>query len=163
ATSGSRQGGWPGPLVGHHSAKPGSLPMPVELSSANASIGSASSMEQTMLEMFPESWPHAIGNFTFVDLFAGIGGFRIGLSRVGGKCVYTSEIDRFARQTYEANFGPVEGGDIREVEADAIPDHDVLAAGFPCQPFSIAGVSKRVSLGREHGFRDVRSGNLFFE
>lgn len=101
--------------------------------------------------------------FRFVDLFAGIGGIRIGLTRAGGECVYSCENDRYARQTYEANFGPCEGEDVREVDAQSIPDHDVLAAGFPCQPFSIAGVSKKISLGREHGFNDAKSGNLFFE
>jgi DNA (cytosine-5)-methyltransferase 1 len=103
------------------------------------------------------------GRFTFVDLFAGIGGIRIGLARAGGTCVYSCEIDRFARHTYEANFGPCEGADIRDVDASSLPDHDVLAAGFPCQPFSIAGVSKKLSLGRQHGFQDEKSGNLFFE
>jgi DNA (cytosine-5)-methyltransferase 1 len=107
--------------------------------------------------------PRTPGVFTFIDLFAGIGGIRIGLSRAGGRCVYSCEIDRFARQTYEANFGPCEGSDVREVDATSIPDHDVLAAGFPCQPFSIAGVSKKLSLGRRHGFEDEKSGNLFFE
>jgi DNA (cytosine-5)-methyltransferase 1 len=101
--------------------------------------------------------------FTFVDLFAGIGGIRLGLARVGGRCVYSCEIDAHARRTYEANFGPCEGHDVRAVSAHEIPDHDVLAAGFPCQPFSIAGVSKKLSLGREHGFKDEKSGNLFFE
>lgn len=110
-----------------------------------------------------EPTPWEPGDFTFIDLFAGIGGIRLGLSRVGGRCVYSCEIDRFARLTYEANFGPCEGRDIRAVDANDIPDHDVLAAGFPCQPFSIAGVSKKLSLGREHGFRDEKSGNLFFE
>lgn len=103
------------------------------------------------------------GRFTFVDLFAGIGGIRIGLTRAGGRSVYSCEIDRFARQTYEANFGACEGVDVRDVDAGDIPDHDVLAAGFPCQPFSIAGVSKKLSLGRSHGFADEKSGNLFFE
>jgi DNA (cytosine-5)-methyltransferase 1 len=111
----------------------------------------------------PLGHPRPIGRFSFIDLFAGIGGMRIGLSRAGGQCVYSCEIDRFARQTYEANFGACEGIDIRDVEAASIPDHDVLAAGFPCQPFSIAGVSKKISLGREHGFHDEKSGNLFFE
>lgn len=99
--------------------------------------------------------------FRFVDLFAGIGGLRLGLEAAGGKCVYSVEIDRFARMTYEANFGSCEGQDIREVSD--LPDHEVLGAGFPCQPFSIAGVSKKLSLGREHGFADKKQGNLFFE
>ncbi len=101
--------------------------------------------------------------FTFVDLFAGIGGVRLGLSRAGGECVFSCEIDKFARRTYIENFGACEGEDIREVEAAAIPDHDLLAAGFPCQPFSLAGVSKKNSMGRKHGFEDEKSGNLFFE
>jgi DNA (cytosine-5)-methyltransferase 1 len=103
------------------------------------------------------------GRFRFVDLFAGIGGIRLGLERAGGRCVYTVEIDRFARQTYEANFGPVDAEDVRLVDPRNLPPYDVLAAGFPCQPFSIAGVSKKASLGREHGFADETSGNLFFE
>jgi DNA (cytosine-5)-methyltransferase 1 len=103
--------------------------------------------------------------FTFVDLFAGIGGFRIGLSRVGGKCVFTSEWNKYAQQTYRAWFGEEEPihGDITAVDIEKdIPPHDVLAAGFPCQPFSIAGVSKKNSLGRKHGFDDETQGNLFF-
>jgi DNA (cytosine-5)-methyltransferase 1 len=101
------------------------------------------------------------GSFRFVDLFAGVGGFRLGLEALGGKCVYSVEIDRFARRTYEANFAACDEADIADVRH--LPDHEVLVAGFPCQPFSIAGVSKRVSLGRSHGFRDVRHGNLFFQ
>lgn len=101
--------------------------------------------------------------FRFVDLFAGIGGIRLGLERAGGQCVYTVEIDRFARQTYEANFGAVNADDVRRIDPDSLPPYDVLAAGFPCQPFSIAGVSKKASLGRQHGFADETSGNLFFE
>lgn len=100
--------------------------------------------------------------FSFIDLFAGIGGFRLGLERVGGRCVYTSEWDKHAQRTYHAWFGDVPEGDIRSVDAQTIPDHDVLAAGFPCQPFSIAGVSKKKSLGREHGFKDQTQGTLFF-
>jgi DNA (cytosine-5)-methyltransferase 1 len=99
----------------------------------------------------------------FVDLFAGIGGLRQGLALAGMECVFACEIDRKARQTYEANFGPCEGRDIRSVDARSIPLHHVLAAGFPCQPFSLAGVSKKASLGKAHGFDEERSGNLFFE
>lgn len=99
--------------------------------------------------------------FRFVDLFAGIGGVRLGLEAAGGQCVASVEIDRFARLTYEANFEPVEYQDIREVVS--LPAHDLLAAGFPCQPFSLAGVSKKLSLGRQHGFRDATQGTLFFE
>jgi DNA (cytosine-5)-methyltransferase 1 len=101
--------------------------------------------------------------FRFVDLFAGIGGLRLGLEAAGGRCVYSVEVDRHAQKTYAANFGPVDWADVRSLEPTVLPTFDVLAAGFPCQPFSIAGVSKKVSLGREHGFADETSGNLFFE
>jgi DNA (cytosine-5)-methyltransferase 1 len=100
--------------------------------------------------------------FTFVDLFAGIGGMRLGLEQNGGRCVFTSEWDRSAQKTYHAWFGEIPHGDIRQIKPRDIPDHDILAAGFPCQPFSIAGVSKKKSLGREHGFKDQTQGTLFF-
>lgn len=102
--------------------------------------------------------------FTFIDLFAGIGGFHLGLRAVGGNCVYANEWDSSAGKTYEAWTGhKPDGRDLRSVDIRAdIPAHDVLAAGFPCQPFSIAGVSKKNSLGREHGFQDRDQGNLFF-
>lgn len=102
-------------------------------------------------------------NFTFIDLFAGIGGTRLGYESAGGRCVFTSEWDKYAQKTYEVNFGDAPHGDIRQISADQIPDFDILLAGFPCQPFSIAGVSKKISLGRAHGFDDERQGNLFFE
>lgn len=104
-------------------------------------------------------------SFSFIDLFAGIGGLRRAMEGAGGRCVFTSEWDRFAQQTYHANFPdnrPV-AGDIREVDPQDIPDHDVLVAGFPCQPFSIAGVSKKNALGRAHGFLDETQGTLFFD
>ena len=105
--------------------------------------------------------------FTFIDLFAGIGGTRLGFESVGGRCVFTSEWNKFARQTYMDNFRDEGGhgfaGDITEVDEIGIPDHDVLLAGFPCQPFSIAGVSKKNSLGRPHGFQDETQGTLFFD
>ncbi|MBM1556211.1 DNA (cytosine-5-)-methyltransferase [Sulfitobacter mediterraneus] len=103
--------------------------------------------------------------FTFIDLFAGIGGLRQAMESIGGHCVFTSEWDKFSKQTYEANYRdnrPIVG-DIREVAAEDIPPHNVLCAGFPCQPFSLAGVSKKNSLGREHGFRDEAQGTLFFD
>lgn len=104
------------------------------------------------------------GDFTFIDLFAGIGGFRLGFEAAGGRCVFTSEWDRWAQKTYKANFGDhAVHGDIRQVEAAVVPDHDVLLAGFPCQPFSIAGVSKKNSLGRKHGFECETQGTLFFD
>lgn len=100
--------------------------------------------------------------FTFTDLFAGIGGFRIPLERIGGRCVFSSEIDRYCQKTYKAWFGETPEGDITKINVADIPDHDVLAAGFPCQPFSIAGVSKKKSLGHAHGFLCEIQGTLFF-
>ena len=91
-------------------------------------------------------------SFTFIELFAGIGGFRIAFQSVGGTCVFASEWDKFAKQTYEANFGETPAGDITKEPIENIPDHDVLRAGFPCQPFSIAGVTKNNALGNAHGF-----------
>lgn len=103
------------------------------------------------------------GSFTFIDLFAGIGGTRIAFEEAGGHCVFSSEIDKFARQTYLANHGDEPAGDITEIAASDIPDHDLLVAGFPCQPFSISGVSKKNALGRPHGFEDPTQGTMFFE
>lgn len=101
--------------------------------------------------------------FTFIDLFAGIGGMRIAFEQAGGKCVYSSEWNKYSQQTYFANFGEQPEGDITKVDAATIPDHDILVAGFPCQPFSIAGVSKKQSLGRATGFEDKTQGTLFFD
>lgn len=105
--------------------------------------------------------------FDFIDLFAGIGGTRLGFESVGGRCVFTSEWNKYSQQTYLANFpsGPDHAfvGDITQVKAAEVPDHDVLIGGFPCQPFSIAGVSKKNSLGRPHGFADETQGTLFFD
>lgn len=100
---------------------------------------------------------------TFIDLFAGIGGMRLAYEKAGGRCVYSNEWNKFSAQTYEANYGEVPDGDITQVNARQIPDHDILVAGFPCQPFSIAGVSKKQSLGRETGFKDKTQGTLFFD
>lgn len=104
-------------------------------------------------------------DFTFIDLFAGIGGIRLGFEAVGGKCVFTSEWNSYAQKTYYANFPGTHqiAGDITKIDANIIPDHDVLLGGFPCQPFSIAGVSKKNSLGRKHGFEDATQGTLFFD
>ena len=104
-------------------------------------------------------------DFTFIDLFAGIGGIRKGFENIGGKCVFTSEWNRFSRQTYLANFGCDHSiaGDITKVHEKNIPSHDILLAGFPCQPFSLAGVTKKNALGREHGFEDKTQGTLFFD
>ena len=100
-------------------------------------------------------------NFRFIDLFCGIGGFRIAFERAGGECVFSCDYDKFSQQTYEANFAERPYGDIRELSISEIPQFDVLCAGFPCQPFSLAGVSKKNSLGRKHGFEDEKQGNLF--
>lgn len=101
--------------------------------------------------------------FSFIDLFAGIGGMRIAFENAGGHCVYSSEWNKYSQQTYFANFGEQPEGDITQVDATSIPDHDILVAGFPCQPFSIAGVSKKNSLGRATGFEDKTQGTLFFD
>lgn len=103
------------------------------------------------------------GKFKFIDLFAGIGGMRLAFEKAGGRCVYSSEWNRYSQQTYFANFGDQPDGDITKVKASDIPDHDILVAGFPCQPFSIAGVSKKNSLGRATGFQDKTQGTLFFD
>ena len=107
--------------------------------------------------------------FTFIDLFAGIGGLRLGFEKIGGRCVFTSEWDKWSNETYRRNFPDGEDhvmvGDIAPYGQNPalIPKHDVLLAGFPCQPFSLAGVSKKNSLGRKHGFDDAKQGNLFFD
>ncbi|MDR7316060.1 DNA (cytosine-5-)-methyltransferase [Brevibacillus nitrificans] len=101
--------------------------------------------------------------FTFIDLFAGIGGMRLGFEKAGGRCVFTSEWDKYAQKTYFSNFGDMPEGDITKIHEKEIPPHDILVAGFPCQPFSIAGVSKKNSLGRTHGFLDETQGTLFFD
>ncbi len=101
--------------------------------------------------------------FRFIDLFAGIGGMRLGFEAAGGECVYSNEWNKYCQITYKANFGDTPEGDITKVEASSIPEHDVLVAGFPCQPFSIAGVSKKNSLGRATGFQDKTQGTLFFD
>lgn len=103
--------------------------------------------------------------FTFIDLFAGIGGIRKAFERIGGNCIFTSEWDSYAQKTYVHNFpnGHTTAGDITKIKANDIPDHDVLLAGFPCQPFSIAGVSKKNALGKAHGFADETQGTLFFD
>ncbi|WP_299707376.1 DNA (cytosine-5-)-methyltransferase [uncultured Pontibacter sp.] len=122
----------------------------------------------TLESLLPITWdvpfpPNLRHDFTFIDLFAGVGGFRQGFQNLNGKCVFTSEWNKYAKVTYDANFGEVPFGDITEVNERDIPDHDVLIAGFPCQPFSLAGVSKKNSLGRKHGFLDQTQGTLFFD
>lgn len=108
------------------------------------------------------STSNSADKFRFIDLFAGIGGFRIALTAIGGRCVFTSEWDKHAQTTYREWFGHQPHGDINGIDPADIPDHDILAAGFPCQPFSLAGVSKKNALGRAHGFKCQRQGNLFF-
>lgn len=107
--------------------------------------------------------PPKTPKFKFIDLFAGIGGFRMAFQNLGGKCVFTSEWNKFSQKTYEANYGEIPFGDITKVNENLIPNHDILLGGFPCQPFSIAGVSKKNSLGRAHGFKDETQGTLFFD
>src|SRR5690606_37128106 len=105
-------------------------------------------------------------DFRFIDLFAGIGGIRMAFEAHGGRCVFTSEWNSWAQKTYLANFpdsAHTLAGDITAIDERDIPDHDVLLAGFPCQPFSIAGVSKKNALGRAHGFADETQGTLFFD
>lgn len=135
--------------------------------------------ERVSLENMLPSPSHEDHEFTFIDLFAGIGGIRYGFEEAGGKCVFTSEYDKYAVKTYLANYHCDHDvhGDIREITQPkgmskkqaynhiqkSIPDHDVLLAGFPCQPFSIAGVSKKNSLGRAHGFECETQGTLFFD
>lgn len=106
-----------------------------------------------------------VSPFKFIDLFAGIGGLRRGFDGIGGECVFTCEMNKFSQETYRANFGEEHeiAGDITLVDAADIPAHDLLLAGFPCQPFSLAGVSKKNSLGRAHGFADETQGTLFFD
>ena len=115
-------------------------------------------LTKQLRETVPES-----ASFSFIDLFAGIGGMRIAYENTGGHCVYSNEWNKYSQQTYFANFGEQPDGDITKVNADDIPDHDILVAGFPCQPFSIAGVSKKQSMGRATGFEDKTQGTLFFD
>ncbi|WP_081771776.1 DNA (cytosine-5-)-methyltransferase [Paraburkholderia nodosa] len=125
-------------------------------------------MLEAALRELLQGGAHANGGaarFRFIDLFAGIGGIRKGFEAHGGECVFTSEWNPFSRKTYLENYGEDHPfiGDITAVEAADVPDHDVLLAGFPCQPFSIAGVSKKNALGRPHGFACTTQGTLFFD
>lgn len=101
--------------------------------------------------------------FTFIDLFSGIGGMRMPFEKLGGECAFSSEWDPYPAKVYQDNFGDKPAGDITKISAKDIPSHDLLVGGFPCQPFSLAGVSKKNSLGREHGFKDKTQGTLFFD
>lgn len=104
-----------------------------------------------------------VDSYSFIDLFAGIGGMRLAFESTDARCVYSNEWNKYSQQTYYANFGVQPDGDITKIPADNIPNHDILVAGFPCQPFSIAGVSKKNSLGRATGFEDKTQGTLFFD
>lgn len=123
-------------------------------------------IRQRVLQLHKSRKPSG-NSFKFIDLFAGIGGIRLGFEKQGGHCVFTSEWNTFAQKTYLANFPASEdhlfAGDITQVHVDDIPVHDVLLAGFPCQPFSIAGVSKKNALGKPHGFECATQGTLFFD
>jgi DNA (cytosine-5)-methyltransferase 1 len=107
--------------------------------------------------------PNIDPGFRFVDLFAGIGGIRAGLEHAGGVCVFSVEKDPAAIETYEANWGPIDAHDITDVRPSDVPEHEVMAAGFPCTPFSLAGVSRKNWAKRAHGFKDQTAGNLFFQ
>lgn len=136
---------WIKPLLKHHNLVPGDR--------LNISRLSEKSYEITCV-------PKTV---TFIDLFAGIGGTRLAFEAAGAKCVFSSEWDKFAKITYEANFDEEPDDDITKIDENSISDHDILVAGFPCQPFSIAGVSKKNALGRAHGFKDETQGTLFFD
>ncbi|MDQ2086417.1 DNA (cytosine-5-)-methyltransferase [Herbivorax sp. ANBcel31] len=122
-------------------------------------------VHESIVEYLSEKSDKSSSNdkFTFIDLFAGIGGMRIAFEMCGGSCVFSSEWDKYSQKTYMSNFGEKPEGDITKINEKNIPDHDILVAGFPCQPFSIAGVSKKVSLGKLHGFLDKTQGTLFFD
>lgn len=129
----------------------------------STSQDSVSSAIMSFLARWDDAKQSQNERFTFIDLFAGIGGMRIAYEQVGGHCVYSNEWNKYSQQTYFANFGDQPDGDITKVDADKIPNHDILVAGFPCQPFSIAGVSKKQSMGRATGFEDKTQGTLFFD
>lgn len=123
-------------------------------------------MTEALASLFNETYRESTqvtSKFTFIDLFAGIGGMRLAFEKQGGQCVFSCEWDKYCQKTYFDNFGVIPHGDIRQVYEKDIPNHDILIAGFPCQPFSIAGVSKKNSLGRATGFLDKTQGTLFFD
>ncbi|OGI39815.1 MAG: DNA (cytosine-5-)-methyltransferase, partial [Candidatus Muproteobacteria bacterium RBG_16_62_13] len=127
----------------------------------------ADAIRQRILPFAATDESAADSTFTFIDLFAGIGGIRLGFAAHGGRCIFTSEWNTFAQKTYLENFRQDAShmfvGDITTVDEKDVPNHDVLLAGFPCQPFSIAGVSKKNALGRPHGFECTTQGTLFFD
>ena len=132
---------------------------------------SAKSNNQTIQDFIHESALLNLKNtavrnkdkYSFIDLFSGIGGMRLGFEDAECQCIYSSEWNKFSRKTYLRNFGEFPHGDITKVDASTIPNHDILVAGFPCQPFSIAGISKKNSLGRASGFEDKTQGTLFYD
>ena len=132
---------------------------------ALAKVSGYKQQNRTLPLPFPATPPQSpyLPPFSFIDLFAGIGGFRSALGRINGRCLFSCEWDEHSQRTYKAWHGDKPAGDIRAIKMSDIPEHDVLAAGFPCQPFSIAGVSKRQSLGIAHGFECAAQGNLFFQ
>jgi len=145
-------------MMGNNANLDASVPQPI----LDAACSDGREWART-IDRVPQAEPDSDAlPFTFSDLFAGIGGLRISLERLGGRCVFSSEWDKYCQKTYNTWFGEMPHGDIREIEPADIPDHDILAAGFPCQPFSIAGVTKKKSLGRPHGFKDATQGTLFF-
>ena len=135
--------------------------------STKTSISMKDSVSQALVEFVSnkqkENKSQCKAAFTFIDLFAGIGGMRLAYENVGGRCVYSNEWNKYSQQTYFANFGEQPDGDITKVDEYSIPDHDILIAGFPCQPFSIAGVSKKNSMGRATVVEDKTQGTLFFD
>ncbi len=138
----------------------------MEIKESNESIIKDEPLDLFFKEFYDVPFPEPDKpKFTFIDLFAGMGGFRLAMQAQGGKCIFSSEWNKYAQKTYLANFGDMPFGDITKEETKSfIPDRfDVLCAGFPCQPFSIAGVSKKNSLGRETGFKDKTQGTLFFD
>ena len=132
---------------------------------ASAGISVQDSVSFAIVQMLDRQKKEAKvkSDFSFIDLFAGIGGMRLAFEKIGGHCVYSNEWNKYCQQTYFANFGEQPDGDITKVNAADIPDHDILVAGFPCQPFSIAGVSQKTSLGGATGFEDKTQGTLFFD
>jgi len=131
---------------------------PKRKTTANSSV-----VREPMAPYGLKSYAPINGSHRFIDLFCGIGGFHRAFEKQGGHCVFASDWDKYSQLTYRANFPNTPlVGDITKIDVRDIPEHDVLCAGFPCQPFSLAGVSKKNSLGRKHGFEDERQGNLFF-
>jgi len=126
-------------------------------------MGRLSSRQALAIKDQSERAATSISSLTFADLFCGIGGFRLAFEAAGCRCVFSCDWDPHAQRTYFANFGEIPAGDLRQVASNEIPQHRILTAGFPCQPFSISGVSKKKSLGMPHGFLDETQGTLFFE